>query len=241
MIKAVVALALSVAAVDAAPVPREAATPRRVALVFDDGPEPVQGRALQAVLAQEAVRVTFAHVGQRVEQHPEVSREAVAGGHEIVNHSHTHARIAELDTEGVQEQVVRAQAAITTAIGAAPRWYWPPFLALDQRLADSLARADLPLYVPHHLVDSQDWNREATNAGEIRRRATTDVRDGSVLLFHEWREETIEQLPLILAELRRQGCVFLTFSELKRELRTRPPELPADERTQAQFSIPRSP
>jgi peptidoglycan/xylan/chitin deacetylase (PgdA/CDA1 family) len=36
---------------------------------------------------------------------------------------------------------------------------------------------------------------------------------GTVILFHEWRRETLQQLPRILAELRREGCTFLTFSE----------------------------
>jgi peptidoglycan/xylan/chitin deacetylase (PgdA/CDA1 family) len=58
-----------------------------------------------------------------------------------------------------------------------------------------------------------DYDRSVP-AAEILRRATTDVRDGTVILFHEWRTETREQLPAILAELRRQHCVFLTFSEL---------------------------
>ena len=38
------------------------------------------------------------------------------------------------------------------------------------------------------------------------------VRDGSVILFHEWRTETREQLPVILAELRRQEFGFVTFT-----------------------------
>lgn len=39
------------------------------------------------------------------------------------------------------------------------------------------------------------------------------VLDGTVILLQEWRRETLQQLPRILAELRREGCTFLTFSE----------------------------
>lgn len=193
----------------------------RVALVFDDGPEPALAEKLQALLRRENIRVTFAHVGRNVDKHPELTRAAHAAGHEIVNHSHTHTHIAELSADQVDAEVSRAKAAITAAIGAAPRWYWPPFLEVDERLLGSIERAGLLRYVPHRLVDSRDWDR-STPAEEIRRRAVTDVRDGSVILFHEWREETPQQLPAILAELRRQGCVFLTFSELAVELKQRP-------------------
>jgi peptidoglycan/xylan/chitin deacetylase (PgdA/CDA1 family) len=212
------------------------AAPMRVALVFDDGPDPEQGAKLRGVLAAEGVRVTFAHVGRRVREHPDETRAAAKAGHEIINHSESHARIEELDPAGVMAQVVQGQEALATALASAPRWYWPPFLAVDQRLRDSLKAAELPLYVPHRLVDSLDWDRAATTAEDLRRRATTGVQDGSVLLFHEWRAETTEQMPAILAELRRQGCVFLTFSELEQELRAgRPAASPRDEGLRARF------
>lgn len=202
--------------------PAPSSPERRVALVFDDGPEPQHGPALQALLAREGVKATFAHVGRNVQRHPAVTRAARDAGHEIVNHSYSHARIAELDAAGVQAEVSQGLAAIEAVLGARPRWYWPPYLAVDDRLRASLQQADLPLYEPHHLADSKDWDRSLDGA-EIRRRATTDVRDGSVILFHEWRPETLEQLPEILSELRRQGCVFLTFSELRAALQNDPP------------------
>ena len=75
------------------------------------------------------------------------------------------------------------------------------------------AKAQIGVYSLKQVVVSQDYDR-AVNAEEIKRKATTKVTDGSVILFHEWRDETLEQLPAILAELRKQGCVFLNFSEL---------------------------
>lgn len=221
------------------PVFAQDAVTKRVALVFDDGPEPDQGERLRARLADAGVVASFAHVGRNVRKHPASTRAAHAAGHEIVNHSDTHAPIAEKDADGVRQEVVGGREAIEAAIGQAPRWYWPPFLAVDSRLVNAVQEAGLTIYVPHHLVDSKDWNR-ATSAEEILRRATTGVQDGSVLLFHEWREETIAQLPAILAELRRQGCVFYTFSGLRAELDARPPAGPADATTQAMFT-PRAP
>ncbi len=207
----------------------------RVALVFDDGPEPVQGSQLQALLAQEGVRVTFAHVGRNVRKHPEVTRAAAEAGHEIVNHSETHARIAELSTEEIGQQIAGGQDAILSAIGKPARWYWPPYLAVDARLLAELEKAQLAPFRPHALVDSKDWD-VATTADQIRAGATQGVRDGTVILFHEWRKESREQLPAILAELRRQGCVLMTFSELAEELRRQPPAEPADPQMVARFN-----
>lgn len=186
---------------------------KRVALIFDDGPRAGDARPLLEVLAAERVNVTFALVGQLVEENPDVAREIADRGHEIVNHSQAHRHLDELDAAAVDREVSEANAAIRGATGRAPRWYWPPYLKVDDRLKAAIATAGLVLYEPRHLVDSLDWDR-ANSAEDIYRRATTDVRDGSVILFHEWREETRQQLPAILAELRRQGCVFLTFTAL---------------------------
>ncbi len=191
---------------------------KRVALVFDDGPRPADAEPLLAVLAQEKIAVTFALVGDRVNENPATAKAIAAAGHEVVNHSQTHAQPRDLDEGALAKEVAEAQRVITQALGVAPRWYWPPFLAVDDRVREAAKKAGIVVYAPKYLVSSQDWDK-AVSAGDIFKKATTDVRDGTVILFHEWRVETRQQLPAILAELRKQGCVFLTFSALEAELR----------------------
>jgi peptidoglycan/xylan/chitin deacetylase (PgdA/CDA1 family) len=197
-------MALNVARAEAA---------KRVALVFDDGPKTADAGPLLALLAKEKVRVTFALVGDRVDENPATAKTIVAAGHEVVNHSQTHAHARDLSDAALDREVAAAQEKISAAAGVAPKWYWPPFLEADDRVRAAVARAKLAIYAPQHLVVSMDYDRKVS-AAEILRRATTDVRDGSVILFHEWRKETREQLPAILVELRRQGFGFVTFSEL---------------------------
>lgn len=189
-----------------------AAPTKRVALVFDDGPKPADAEPLLALLAKEKVRVTFSLVGDRVDENPAVAKAIAAGGHEIANHSQTHAHPRDLSDAALDREVGAAQEKITSAVGVAPKWYWPPFVEVDDRVRAAVAQAKLAVFTPRHLVVSMDYDRNMP-ATEILRRATTDVRDGSVILFHEWRRETREQLPAILAELRRQGFEFVTFSE----------------------------
>jgi peptidoglycan/xylan/chitin deacetylase (PgdA/CDA1 family) len=200
----IVGMALNVAHADSA---------KRVALVFDDGPKPADAGPLLALLAKENVKVTFALVGDRVDENPATAKTITAAGHEVVNHSQTHVHARDLSDAALDREVAAAQQKITAAAGVAPKWYWPPFLETDDRVRAAVARAKLTVYTPRHLVVSMDYDR-AVPAAEILRRATTDVRDGSVILFHEWRKETREQLPAVLAELRRQGFGFVTFSEL---------------------------
>jgi len=186
---------------------------KRVAFVFDDGPRPADAGALLDVLAKEKIHVTFALVGARVAESPATAHAIAAAGHEVINHSQAHAHPKDLDDAALDREVAEAQQRITAAAGVAPRWYWPPFLEVDDRVRAAAARSHLTVYSPKKIVVSKDYDRSVP-AEEIYRRATTDVIDGSVILCHEWREDTRLQLPAILAELRRQNCVFLTFSEL---------------------------
>lgn len=193
------------------------AAPKRVALVFDDGPKPADAGPLLALLAKEHVPVTFSLVVDRVNENPELTRKIAAAGHEIANHSQTHSHARELTDAALEREVSGAQRKLAEVLGHAPTWYWPPFLEIDERVRAAVAKAELRIYEPHHLVVSKDYDL-STSAEDIRRLAITDVRDGSVILFHEWRAETREQLPAILSELRRQNCTFLTFSELDSSL-----------------------
>ncbi len=190
-----------------------AAPVKRVALVFDDGPRPADAEPLLALLAKENVHVTFSLVGDRVDENPAMAKAIATAGHEIANHSQTHAHPRDLDDAALNREVGEAQQKITAAAGSAPKWYWPPFIEVDDRVRAAVAQAHLAIYTPRRLVASMDYDTKVP-AAEIFRRATTDISDGTVILFHEWRAETREQLPAILAELRRQNCVILTFSGL---------------------------
>jgi peptidoglycan/xylan/chitin deacetylase (PgdA/CDA1 family) len=192
---------------------------KRVALVFDDGPRPADATPLLAILANEKIHVTFSLVGDRVAENPATAKAIAAAGHEIANHSQTHAHPRDLSDAALTHEVVDAQKIIRETVGRGSRWYWPPFIEIDARLRATVARAGLTIYEPRRLVASMDYDT-TVGADEIRRRATTGIADGTVILFHEWRAETRQELPAILAELRRQHCVFLTFSELADALST---------------------
>jgi peptidoglycan/xylan/chitin deacetylase (PgdA/CDA1 family) len=184
-----------------------------VALVFDDGPFPEHAPKLLALFAREGIHVTFSLVGTNVELHPDTAKAVLAAGHEIANHSYSHRHPKDLDDATLEHEIVAAQKVIATTTGFKPKWYWPPYLESDKRVRATAAKAQIEVYTPKHLVISGDYDR-TVNADEIQRKATSKIVDGTVILFHEWREETFERMPAIIAELRRQRCVFLTFSEL---------------------------
>ncbi|MGA2178260.1 MAG: polysaccharide deacetylase family protein [Verrucomicrobiota bacterium] len=184
-----------------------------VALVFDDGPFPEHASKLLALFAKEHIHVTFSSVVTNVELHPATAKAVLAAGHEIANHSYAHHHPKDLDDAALEHEIAGAQKSIVATTGFTPKWYWPPYLESDERVRATAAKAQLQVYVPRHLVVSGDYDR-AVGAEEIQRKATSNIVDGTVIVFHEWRDETYDRMPAIIAELRRQRCVFLTFSEL---------------------------
>ena len=186
---------------------------KRIALIFDDGPDPVRTDTILAVCKKLGARVTFGQVAQNARENPALVARVTAAGHEIANHSYSHEHPGALDDAGLEQQVIGAQRVFEQTLGIKPAWYWPPYLERDERLVPLTESAGLKLFDPKHLVVSGDHDRELP-AEEIRARALTGVADGSVILFHEWRDETVQLLPGILAELKAGGCEFHTFSEM---------------------------
>src|SRR3954470_11369550 len=78
---------------------------RGAVLTFDDGPdEEVTPRVMDALEAADA-RGTFFVLGERVLEHPDLSREIEARGHELALHGMTHHRHDALDAAGARSEL----------------------------------------------------------------------------------------------------------------------------------------
>jgi peptidoglycan/xylan/chitin deacetylase (PgdA/CDA1 family) len=188
---------------------------KRVALVIDDGPIVAQNAPLLALLAREQVRVTFSHVGQNVAAQPELTKGAAAAGHEIINHSYTHPHFMEFTSEAITKEVRETQEVIRRATGEAPRWFWTPNGEWDGRIEKAVRAGGLEHFPASrfNFIDTKDWDAAIT-AEQFYERATTGVTDGTIILMREWPKMTLARLPAVITELKRQGAVFVTFSEL---------------------------
>jgi len=189
------------------------ATPRRVALIFDDGPHEIHGPRFLDLFAREQIRVSFAHVGKNAVLYPDRVRAAHRAGHEIVNHSYTHPHFSELTPDAMNRELGDTQQLIASLTGAAPRMFWAPYGDKSELITRTVNAAGLSCLPMEKLnfVSVSDWDVK-NNAETIYERATAPIKDPSVICFHEWREETLAVMPRIIANLKGQGCSFLTFS-----------------------------
>lgn len=188
-------------------------SPRRVALIFDDGPHDLHGPRFLELFARENIRVSFAHIGKNAVLYPDRVREAHHAGHEIVNHSYTHPHFCELTPEAMTKELGDTQRLVASITGTAPRMFWAPYGDNSDLITRTVRAAGLSCLPMEKLnfVSVSDWDVK-NDAETIYQRATTAVADKSVICFHEWRAETLAVMPRIIAELKARGCTFLTFS-----------------------------
>lgn len=62
-------------------------------------------------------------------------------------------------------------------------------------------------------VGSSDW--ESQCADDIYRTATTGIKDGDVIIFHDDNRQTVSALDDILTVLEQKGFQFVTLSQLR--------------------------
>lgn len=181
----------------------------KVALTFDDGPDPELTGKIVDVLDEFGVKGTFFFVGWRAISYSDAAKKVVESGHDVGNHSYSHARLTDLDSHTARQEISKAQTAIKRATGILPKWFRPPYGSYNEEIR-TIAREEGASLVTWNLTPD-DWQ----NPGEavIRERVTSSARDGSIVLLHV-REQTLRALPDLIKELLDMGYELVGLSEL---------------------------
>jgi peptidoglycan-N-acetylglucosamine deacetylase len=110
------------------PTLRHTSSSRRLALTFDDGPNPAVTPGLLELFDRYSVRATFFLIGKFARACPDLVNEISARGHLIGNHTDTHRSLAWQSREQMRGELARCQDAVAAALRAAPpRWMRPPY------------------------------------------------------------------------------------------------------------------
>ena len=105
---------------------------KRVALTFDDGPDPLVTRNLLEVLKQHQIRAAFFPIGTKAGDYPEMIKQIDQEGHILGNHSFRHAWWTNfLISGGLDREMRMAQEAIEAAVGKVSSLF-PPSHGPDQ-------------------------------------------------------------------------------------------------------------
>ncbi len=100
---------------------------RKLALTFDDGPNPAITPKLLELLDRHNAKATFFVIGRYVRECPELVQETAARGHLIGNHTEMHPNLFRLSRREIRIELRLCHAAISNALGSPPKWFRPPF------------------------------------------------------------------------------------------------------------------
>jgi peptidoglycan/xylan/chitin deacetylase (PgdA/CDA1 family) len=191
----------------------------RVALSFDDGPDPEVTPAVLDALAKHSARATFFSIGRSLEEHPRLARRLVAEGHELGNHSYRHSRWQNFFGAGEQaREIERGAQAIAGVTGSQVEpLYRPPIGLKRPALARAATRHQLTLVA--WSLHSRDTR--TTDPKRMAQRVLERIRPGDIVLMHDGhdrpgrnRPACAQAVPLILQGLRERGLQCVTVSDL---------------------------
>ena len=195
---------------------RGPASKRALALTFDDGPSESTEEIL-AVLDRFGARATFFQCGANVERLPAAARAVSQAGHEIGNHTYSHARLWLRSPSFIEAEIARAQQTLAEVHRAPPRLFRAPFGVRWPGLGEAQRRHDL-LGVMWTIL-GRDW---VASGRDVAAKFTQGARPGAILCLHDGRElrakpdisATLTALRETLPVLRDGGYEFNTVTGL---------------------------
>lgn len=180
---------------------------RVIALTIDDGPDPNDLRILEILRRHEA-KATFFCIGGKIAKHQDIALAVAASGNEIGSHSQTHPLMTDLTVGQREWNLDKANTALAS-IGIHPAWFRPPYGDFDAAVTAQAQAHGMQTVL--WTADSQDW--KGLGADAITSRVQERLAPGAVVLMHSTKTASVEALPGILEDGRRQGYSFVTMTE----------------------------
>lgn len=198
--------------------PAEAAGRGEIALTIDDGPDPDVTPRVLDLLDAHGVRATFFCIAARAQAQAVLTREILARGHDVQNHSLAHRHnFSLLGPRGYETEIARAQQVLADVTGRRPGCFRAPAGLRNPFLDPVLHRQGL------HLVS---WTRRGFDTRErdpdrVLSRLTRGLAGGDILLLHDGHAARaasgapvlLEVLPALLARARDAGLRCVTLAQ----------------------------
>lgn len=152
----------------------------RVALTFDDGPDPTSTPHLLDALERLDLPATFFCTGVNAARHPELVAEMAGRGHQVETHGHRHDHHF-VRTPGWIADDLAASIDALGPTGVRPRWYRPPYGQVTGPTMWAARR--------HHveLVLWSAWGREwvAPDSRAVAAGVERALEPGAIVLLHD--------------------------------------------------------
>lgn len=200
---------------------RAPAGKRRIALTFDDGPDPRYTPQILDILGRYQVKACFFVVGAKARAHPELIRQIVQAGHEIGNHGFSHKAAWLLSPVATSREIMETNRAIEELTGQKTRFCRPAWGLFNLFSIWYCWFKGLKVVLWTYM--SWDWIKKATPES-ITRKVLGRIKDGAILVFHDSDStpgaaeggpaRVVAALPVILEGLKQKGLQVVPLEDI---------------------------
>jgi cellulose synthase/poly-beta-1,6-N-acetylglucosamine synthase-like glycosyltransferase/spore germination protein YaaH/peptidoglycan/xylan/chitin deacetylase (PgdA/CDA1 family) len=204
------------------------AAPHKVALTFDDGPDPEWTPQILKVLQEKQATATFFVIGESANQETSLVKSEFDLGNEVGNHTFTHPDFETISKSQLQIELNLTELLLESDLGVKTLLFRPPF-GIDHQpeTASEIQMLPIPQSMGYIIigarVDPHDWGEPNGGApppaDTIVQRVLADATSGkgNIILMHDGggdRSRTVQALPRIIDGLRAKGYEFVSVSSL---------------------------
>lgn len=179
----------------------------KVAITFDDGPNPEYTVELLEGLQKRGVKATFFVLGAEVEKYPDIVKKIDDGGHLIGVHSYEHVNFEQIGDEAAIEQIEKTQEAIHNVTGKYAGYIRPPYGCWKKSLD-----VEVPLIEVLWDIDPLDWATK--DADTVVQRILKGVPEGSIILLHDASQSSVQAAFSVIDILQQENYEFVTVEDL---------------------------
>ena len=177
-----------------------------VSLTFDDGPSKYTDDIVK-VLEKYHCAGTFFEVGERIAEYEEEEQAVADSYSELANHTYSHQILTKVGADAITTQTEKCNEVLRKA-GQTDRIL---FRAPGGGVNDTVKQTvKMPIIL--WSVDTLDW--KIRNAQSVYEKATTNIKDGDIILMHSLYESTYHAVEKIVPELKEQGYQLVTVTDL---------------------------
>src|SRR5216684_2906096 len=235
---------------------RYGSSPDKVAITFDDGPDPEWTPKILDVLKREQAPAAFFLIGIQADKFSDVTKRIYREGHEIGNHTFTHPDISNVSRSFMRTvELNLTEQLFASLLGMRTILFRPPYSIDAEPDTEDQVR---PLETTQEMgyitvgdkIDPNDWRDSPRHSADqiaadvlahLPPCAAHDTRCGNIILMHDGggdREQTVLALPMIIAGVREKGLRIVPLAELLGRTRADVmPPIPANQRWTARLNL----
>lgn len=164
------------------------------------------------ILEKEHVPATFFVSGPWAKQNAQLVRQMAEKGYEVESHGWAHVNYTGLSSQGVQDNITKANQVIQQITGTRPTFVRPPNGDFSPRTIQAAKAVGYTTVTWG--TDSLDWMNPGVET--IIRRVVTRIHPGDIVLLHasDTCKQTDQALPTIIQDLRQKGYHLVTMKTL---------------------------